>query len=122
MADNPMEEKFLSRLNRLFDRDPRTDTAISDALGVSKQTVSYWRSGRRSPKRSMIYKIAEMYSVSPIWLMGFDEEEGPEEERSVMVELSTQELRLLCAWRGAELTYQTVALELLENHQQTKEV
>lgn len=117
MADNPMEAKFLSRLNRLFDRDPRTDTAISDALGVSKQTVSYWRSGRRSPKRSMIYKIAEMYGVSPIWLMGFDEEEGPEEERSVMVELSTQELRLLCAWRGAELTYQTVAMELLESHQ-----
>ena len=38
------------RLNELFDNDPRNDTAIADALGVSKQTVSMWRHGTRSPK------------------------------------------------------------------------
>lgn len=72
MTKTDMEEKFFLRLNKLFDSDPRTDTAISDALGVSKQTVSYWRQGLRSPKRSMVVKIADMYNVSVAWLMGLD--------------------------------------------------
>ena len=111
MNENPMEVKFLERLNQLFDSDPRTDTAISDALGVSKQTVSYWRQGSRSPKRRMILQIAEMYHVSPMWLMGFDE------QAAVTAEVTPTEMKLLTAWRGAEATYQTVALEILENHQ-----
>ena len=68
------EEKFLERLNSLFDSDPRTDTAIADALGVSKQTVSYWRQGVRSPKKTMIVKIAELYNVSPVWLFGWGDD------------------------------------------------
>jgi transcriptional regulator with XRE-family HTH domain len=71
---NVIEEKFLKRLNDLFDSDPRTDSAIADALGVSKQTVSYWRQGTRSPRRSLIVTIAGMYHVSPSWLMGFDDD------------------------------------------------
>ena len=67
------------RLNALFDSDPRNDTAIAAALGVSKQTVSAWRSGDRSPAKKMVMKISEMYQVSLEWLMGFDVEKqfGP---------------------------------------------
>jgi transcriptional regulator with XRE-family HTH domain len=60
------------RLNELFDADPRNDTSIANALGVSKQTISMWRSGARSPKKSMLIKIAAIYNVSIEWLMGFD--------------------------------------------------
>jgi len=60
------------RLNELFDADPRTDSAIAAELGVSKQTISAWRSGFRSPKKPMLIKIAELYHVSIEWLMGFD--------------------------------------------------
>lgn len=111
MIESPMEAKFLERLNSLFDNDPRTDTAIGDALGVSKQTVSYWRQGTRSPKRKTIQKIAEMYQVSPVWLMGFGEEKA-----SVMTELLPEELRLLNAYRNAEKSARGIALEILENH------
>lgn len=62
------------RLNQLFDSDSRNDTAIADALGVSKQTVSMWRHGTRSPKKSMLIQIAKLYNVSIEWLMGFDVE------------------------------------------------
>lgn len=62
------------RLNELFDSDARNDTAIAAELGISKQTVSAWRNGSRSPKKQMIVKIAEMYHVSIEWLMGFDVE------------------------------------------------
>lgn len=60
------------RLNELFDSDPRNDTAIAAELNVSKQTISAWRAGTRSPKKDMILKIAELYHVSIEWLMGFD--------------------------------------------------
>ena len=64
------------RLNSLFDTDPRNDTAIADALGVSKQTISMWRHGARSPKKTMLVKIAREYDVSLEWLMGFDVEKN----------------------------------------------
>lgn len=60
------------RLNELFDADPRNDSSIAAELGVSKQTISAWRSGFRSPKKPMLIKIAELYHVSIEWLMGFD--------------------------------------------------
>ena len=60
------------RLNELFDEDPRSDTSIAADLGVSKQTVSAWRTGTRSPKKDMLVRIAEKYNVTIEWLMGFD--------------------------------------------------
>ena len=60
------------RLKELFSSDPRSDTAIAADLGVSKQAVSSWRTGVRSPKKTIMIKIAEIYHVSIEWLMGFD--------------------------------------------------
>lgn len=60
------------RLNQLFDADPRSDSAIGEALGVSKQTISAWRNGTRSPKRSMLTLIARHYNTSEEWLLGWD--------------------------------------------------
>lgn len=64
------------RLNELFDSDPRSMTSIADELGVSKQAVSAWRTGIRSPKKSVLEKIAEIYNVSIEWLMGYDVEKN----------------------------------------------
>lgn len=64
----------VERLNELFDADPQNDTAIAEKLNVSKQTISSWRTGRRSPKKSVLIKISDMYGVSIEWLMGFDVE------------------------------------------------
>lgn len=60
------------RLNELFDKDSRNDTSIADWLGVSKQVVSAWRKGKRSPKKSTMTKIAEKYGVDEAWLYGWD--------------------------------------------------
>ena len=62
------------RLNELFDSDARNDSSIARALGVSRQSISSWRSGVRSPKKPMLIKIADEYNVSIEWLMGFDVE------------------------------------------------
>lgn len=65
-----------ARLNELFDADPRNDSSVAAELGVSKQTISAWRKGERSPKKPMILHIAELYHVSLEWLMGFDVEKS----------------------------------------------
>lgn len=79
------------RLNELFDRDSRNDSAIADYLHVSKQAVCAWRNGTRSPKKSMMLAIADMYNVDIGWLMGFDE--GSEENAAQYKELHTIEAR-----------------------------
>ena len=65
------------RLNELFDADPRNDTAIAEQFGVSKQAVSAWRNGTRSPKKTVLVEIANYYKVSIEWLMGFDTPKRP---------------------------------------------
>jgi len=77
------------RLNELFDADPRTDSAIAADLGVSKQTISAWRSGIRSPKKTMLIQIAETYKVNISWLMGWDDE--GKEDRQVPIFVSDSE-------------------------------
>ncbi len=60
------------RLKELFDADPRSDTAIAEALGISKQAISAWKNGTRSPGKKMLFKISETFNVSLEWLMGYD--------------------------------------------------
>ena len=73
------------RLIELFDSDPRNDADIADALGVSRQTVSMWRHGTRSPKKTVLIKIAREFDVSIEWLMGFDVERHPRFSASVVI-------------------------------------
>lgn len=65
------------RLIELFDSDLRSDSAIASELNVSKQAISAWRKGIRSPKKSVLINIARMYNVSIEWLMGFDVPKNP---------------------------------------------
>ena len=71
-AINMKTSTSTERLRELFDSDSRNDSAIARELGVSRQTVSSWRTGVRSPKKPMLVKIADTYHVSIEWLMGFD--------------------------------------------------
>ena len=60
------------RLNDLFDEETRSDTAIAETLGISKQALSAWRNGSRSPSKKMLFTISEKFDVSIEWLMGYD--------------------------------------------------
>lgn len=65
---------FMERFAELLERSSRPDVAIAEALGVSKQTISAWKTGVRSPKNPMIIKIADLFGVDVAWLMGFEAE------------------------------------------------
>lgn len=99
------------RLNELFDEDPRNDTAIAAEFGVSKQSVSAWRSGLRSPKKKMLIAIADYYKVSIEWLMGFDvEKSGTVKSHAVVPDSDT--FRILMDYVTPE--DQAVLMEIFE--------
>lgn len=63
---------FQERFTELCASKSSTDSNLADKLGVSKQTISSWKSGHRSPKKPMIQAIANHFGVTVDWLMGFD--------------------------------------------------
>lgn len=90
------------RLNELFDADPRNDTSIANALGVSKQTISMWRHGTRSPKKSVLISIANEYNVSIEWLMGFDVERTESRKKVPIVVPDTKRFLKLISYMPHE--------------------
>ena len=63
---------FQERFAELCESNPANDTALANALHVSKQTISAWRNGTRSPRQPLVIDIANHFRVSVSWLMGFD--------------------------------------------------
>lgn len=49
-----------------------TATQLAEKLGMSKQTISAYTTGTGSPKRPVVYVMAEMLHVSPLWLLDYD--------------------------------------------------
>lgn len=49
-----------------------TATQLAEKLGMSKQTISAYTTGTRSPKRPVVYVMAEILRVNPLWLLGYD--------------------------------------------------
>ena len=63
---------FQERFSELCESSPMSDTSLGNALHVSKQTISAWRTGTRSPRKPIIIDIANYFRVSVAWLMGYD--------------------------------------------------
>ena len=100
------------RLNQLFDMDPRNDSAIADSLDVSKQTISAWRNGTRSPKGSMLEEIALKYGTSVSWLMGWDLPDPDIDTAPIL--LKEDEKAVLLAYRSAENGIKMAVRKLLD--------
>lgn len=66
---------FTSRFNELLSRHSGNDSELGAALGVSKQTISAWRNGIRSPKKPHIVAISKYFDVGIPWLMGISDNE-----------------------------------------------
>lgn len=66
---------FQHRFSELLSRSALNDSAVAEALGVSKQTVSAWKSGDRTPKRPTVITIASYFNVSVPWLLGVSDDD-----------------------------------------------
>lgn len=69
---NELVTTFKERLNDICDATERLDIEIAHDLHISKQTLSAWRLGTRSPRQPMIIAIAEYFGITVEWLMGYD--------------------------------------------------
>lgn len=72
MYSNQLTSTFRDRLGFLCESIGLPDSEIAKGMDVSKQTLSAWRCGTRSPKRPTIESIARYFGVNVDWLLGFD--------------------------------------------------
>lgn len=99
---------FAQRFSELINGE--SFTSVGEKIGLSKQTVSAYISGVRSPKRPTIQAIANFYGVNPAWLIGLDapkyaekkptpvSESGPSSEISALIDqLTPEQQRLILA-------------------------
>lgn len=73
-----MEENRLGRQVALLrDRFGYTQEDLATKLGVSKQTVSNWETGLKSPRMGAIEKMADLFKVSKGFIIdGTDDSQG----------------------------------------------
>lgn len=77
---------FRERFAQLCDENSGSLTRLAEALHVSKQTVSAWRLGTRSPKQPTIVAISDYFNITIEWLMGFDVERNrKKKERPIII-------------------------------------
>ena len=96
-------EIFKENINYYLSTFGKRQVELADYLGVHKGTVSDWVRGKTYPRADVMEKISMFFGVKL---------------SDLVMERNTNqtETRLLRAWRNADPTYQTVALELLEAH------
>ena len=73
-----MTEKQLKELRQAFGRRLResrklaglTQVELAKQLGVNRQAVGHWETGRNLPEGKTLRKLAEVLGVSAMWLHG----------------------------------------------------
>lgn len=56
------------RLIRLLNQKQLSQTQLAERIGVSRQAVQFWTSGRSEPTGKNLYKLADFFEVDPNWL------------------------------------------------------
>lgn len=105
---------FQERFSELMSRYDGSDTAFADMLGVSKQAISAWKTGARSPKKPTIRAIADYFGVGIPWLMGITDDPTPPETHAAP-ELSPDELHLLELYRALSPAGQRIVIRQCES-------
>ena len=72
MYTSKLISTFKDRLSSLCESTGLSDSDIAKGMDVSKQALSAWKCGTRSPKRPTIETVARYFDVNVDWLLGFD--------------------------------------------------
>ena len=114
MYTNQLISSFKERLSHLCVEMNLSDSDIAKALGISKQTLSAWKCGTRSPKAPTIESVARHFGVSIEWLMGFDVPMEKGNEKSLTeLELSEGEKALLELFNQVPEDQQQLVLQMI---------
>jgi transcriptional regulator with XRE-family HTH domain len=66
------EEIVAGRIAAALKKRQMTASELSEKIGVSKSTMSYYLKGRFMPKQDKIIAMSNVLGVPPSWLLGFD--------------------------------------------------
>lgn len=72
---------FSTRLKEIMEENNQTVYTLAELLHLSAPTISRYMNGQMSPKIITIEKIASIFNINPVWLMGYDVEKIYEEPK-----------------------------------------
>lgn len=64
--------EFSDRLNEAIKSKGISATDLGSKIGMSKQAISMYSSGKRHPKQPTIEAISRVLNINPAWLVGYD--------------------------------------------------
>lgn len=67
-----MKKELKDRLREAMEVRGLRSVDIVDRTGIPKVTVSYYLSGKTTPRADKLYLIAQALDVSEAWLLGYD--------------------------------------------------
>lgn len=73
MNNKNVAKIFAERLKELREDNKVSLKKLGDAIGVSDIAISRWENQKRIPNIEMLSLIAEYFSVSPGYLLGFED-------------------------------------------------
>lgn len=105
--------EFSTRIKELRLSRKMDQLSLANILGVTKQTISGWESGKFSPPLPKVAEISQKLNVSLNWLIGNDEDQLQRNNLSVV------ELDLLKLWDNATAEGQSAAKAVLIAYQKS---
>lgn len=67
-----MKEEFKVRLKKAMDARNMKPVDLVEKTGIPKGQISYYLSGKTTPKNDRLYLISKALDVSEAWLLGYD--------------------------------------------------
>lgn len=78
---------FAERLAEAMRLREVSQTELHNRTGINKSSISTYLKGEYEAKQDKVYEIARALSVSPAWLMGYDDAEKPAPPRKKYVKI-----------------------------------
>ena len=70
---------FQAKINQLYDESGETSVeAFAEKVGLSRQTVQFYKTGERSPGADPLCKICTTFNCSADWLLGLSDIQSPD--------------------------------------------
>lgn len=106
---------FANILKELREESGLSLNKVAAAVGASDTSVYKWESGISEPKVCYLVKLAELFGCSVDYLVGKNDEFPASSERSSgVVFLSTEERRLIAAYRRLSSAEQSLLTKTAE--------
>lgn len=108
------------KISELRHKQQMTQEELAIKVGVSKQTISNWETGLKTPRMGAIQKIAELFHVTKGYIIE-GEEENSRRLLSIFEKLNSERQQSVISFAGKKLEEQQLETKL-DNEELLKEI